>query len=149
MTRNALNLSFMHLVTFWNAAVSGVSLHVVWNLVFQPYIPQLRGKPSLEPCHLCCGHCGYRENNSHHCHSHPHQQWRECLYCCRYPSSADVALLEASLRVRGGDLAAADQVLIGLKSNTPVTALQAVLMRAQMAVTNDRHQQVSFIGFTV
>lgn len=49
--------------------------------------------------------------------------------------------------MKGGDLAAADQVLTGLKSNSPFTALRAVLMRAQMAVTNDKQQQVNCTEF--
>jgi len=44
--------------------------------------------------------------------------------------------------VKDGNLAAADKVLSGLQSDSPVISLQAVLMRAQMAVTNDDQAQV-------
>ena len=45
--------------------------------------------------------------------------------------------------VKDGNPAAADQVLTGLQSDSPVTALQAVLMRAQIAVNNENQAQVS------
>ena len=44
--------------------------------------------------------------------------------------------------VKDRNLAAADKVLTGLQSDSPVISLQAVLMRAQMAVTNDDQAQV-------
>ena len=53
-----------------------------------------------------------------------------------------MALVEASLLVKDGSLAAADKLLTGLQSDRPVISLQAVLMRAQMAVTNDDQAQV-------
>ena len=65
------------------------------------------------------------------------------MYCYRHPNSADIALLEASVCIKGGSLAAADLVLTGLKSDSSVTALRTVLMRAQMAVTSDKQQQVT------
>ncbi|KAL0035714.1 hypothetical protein WJX79_010267 [Trebouxia sp. C0005] len=59
----------------------------------------------------------------------------------RYLGSAALALVEASLLVKDGSLAAADKLLTGLQSDRPVISLQAVLMRAQMAVTNDDQAQ--------
>jgi len=53
-----------------------------------------------------------------------------------------LALVEASVLVKDRNLAAADKVLTGLQSDSPVISLQAVLMRAQMAVTNDDQAQV-------
>lgn len=66
----------------------------------------------------------------------------EAVFQCRYPDSADMALLAASVHIKKGDLAAADQMLTGLHSDTPATALRGVLMRAQLAVTGDKQQQV-------
>lgn len=63
-------------------------------------------------------------------------------YHRRYPDSTDIALLAASVHIKKGDLAAADQTLTGLHSGTPTTALRGVLMRAQLAVTSDKQQQV-------
>ena len=65
------------------------------------------------------------------------------IHCYRYPLSPAIALVEASVLVKDGNPAAADQVLTGLQSDSPVTALQAVLMRAQIAVNNDNQAQVS------
>lgn len=59
----------------------------------------------------------------------------------RYLGSAALALVKASVLVKDGNLAAADKVLIGLQSDSPVISLQAVLMRAQIAVTNDDQAQ--------
>ncbi|KAL0050970.1 hypothetical protein WJX82_011356 [Trebouxia sp. C0006] len=59
----------------------------------------------------------------------------------RYLGSPALALVEASVLVKDGNLAAADKVLSGLQSDSPVISLQAVLMRAQMAVTNDDQAQ--------
>lgn len=64
------------------------------------------------------------------------------VFQCRYPDSGDVVLLAASVHIKKGDLAAADQKLTGLHSDTPATALRGVLMRAQLAVTSDKQQQV-------
>ena len=63
----------------------------------------------------------------------------------RFPESASVALVEASVRVKAGDLAAADKVLTGLQSGNPTMNLQAVLLRAQLAVSNNEQTQVSLI----
>ncbi len=61
---------------------------------------------------------------------------------CRYPGSAAIALVEASVLVKDGNLSSAHQVLTGLQSDSPVTSLQALLMRAQMAVYNDNQTEV-------
>ena len=54
----------------------------------------------------------------------------------RFQGSASVALVEASVCVKIGDLATADKVLTGLQTDSPITNLQAVLSRAQLAVNN-------------
>ena len=46
------------------------------------------------------------------------------------------------MHIKKGDLVAADQMLTGLHSDTPATALRGVLMRAQLAVTSGKQQQV-------
>ena len=65
-----------------------------------------------------------------------------CLWCCRHFGAASLALVEASLLVKDEKLAAADAVLSGVQSDSPVIQLQAVLMRAQMAVTSGNQAQV-------
>ena len=65
-----------------------------------------------------------------------------CLWCCRQFQPASLALVEASLLVKDEKLAAADTVLSGVQSDSPVIQLQAVLMRAQMAVTKGNQAQV-------
>lgn len=71
------------------------------------------------------------------------------LWCCRQFQPASLALVEASLLVKDNKLAAADAVLSGVQSDSPVIQLQAVLMRAQMAVTNGNQAQVTITMITV
>ena len=61
---------------------------------------------------------------------------------CSHANSADVALLEASIHIKSGELAAAEQVLTGMQYGTPTTALPAVMMRAQLAIISNKPQQV-------
>lgn len=62
---------------------------------------------------------------------------------CRYPSAAEVALLEASIYAKSGNAVDADKVLGAVRADREGPALQALLMRAQLAASNGDTAQVS------
>ena len=64
-------------------------------------------------------------------------------WCCRYPDAAEVALLEGSIYAKSGNAVDADKVLGSVRADREGPALQALLMRAQLAASNGATAQVS------